>query len=139
MTEEARNDGLHPRHPGRGKPASLIELESSEGEPEAGGFMIFLPSGATKVVGWRQAQPIQPTLEAAKEFTAKVVDSLIKANTPESLNDVNSTNWTSVCAAVQRVILDWNGKIQARIGLRMAEALRESANAARMATPRRKH
>ena len=126
MTEEVRNDGLHPRHPGRGQPTSLIELESANRDPEVGGFMIHLPSGATKTVHWRTARPITPTLDAAKEYTAKVVDGLVRADTAEAWADVNGTNWTSVCAAVQRIILDWNSKIQVRIGERMAQLVRDS-------------
>lgn len=126
MTTEIRNDGLHQRHPGRGCNTSLIPLEAVNGDPEVGGFLVFLPSGATKVISWRQVKPITPTLEAAKEFTAKVVDTLLKANTPESLADIEGTNWTSVAAAVQRIILDWNDRIQVRIGARMAQLVRDS-------------
>lgn len=122
---DARNDGLHPRHPGRGS-CAVIELEGVN-EPEVGGALIFLPSGATKVISWRQAQPIRPTLDAAKEHTAKVVDSLLKAKTADALSDVNATNWTSVCAAVQRVILDWNDKIAGRIQDKLVQELRASA------------
>ena len=81
-----------------------------ENVPEIGGFMIFLPSGATKTVHWRQAKPITPTLDAAKDYTAKVVESLLKVD--QHHPDIAATNWTSVCAAVQRVILDWNDKVK---------------------------
>ncbi len=127
MTEEVRNDGLHPNHPGKGCNTTLIAVESVDGNPEMGGFLVFLPSGATKQVRWRQVRPIQPTLDAAKEFTTKLVDSLLKADTPEARADVNGTNWTSVAAAVQRIILDWNDGIQQRIGARMAQLVRDSA------------
>jgi hypothetical protein len=115
IDDAQRNDGLHPRHPGRGK-CSVIEIESADNEPEFGGFIIFLPSGSTKTVHWRQAKPIQPTLDAAKDFTAQIVESLMEQG---GSNDVGAVNWTSVAAAVQRVILDWNGKIVGKINSKM--------------------
>lgn len=116
---EERNDGLHQRHPGRGK-CAVIELESVDREPEIGGFMIFLPSGATKTVHWRSAKPLTPTLEAAKDYCARVVDSILKSNggRPEH-PDIANVNWTSVCAAVQRVIMDWNDKVTGAINAKM--------------------
>jgi hypothetical protein len=125
---DQRNDGLHPRHPGRGKPTSLIAAEAVDGTPEVGGFFIFLPSGATKTIAWRSLQPISPTLDAAKQYTAKIVESLMKANTAEARADVDATNWTSVVAAVQRIILDWNDRIQLRIGAKMAAEPRRSVH-----------
>lgn len=116
MSDE-RNDGLHPRHPGRGK-CAVIELESMDNEPEIGGFIIFLPSGTTKTVHWRQTKPITPTLEAAKQYTTRIVDSLLRAGAAGQA-DINDTNWTSVAAAIQRVILDWNDKIVTRINAKM--------------------
>lgn len=116
---DQRNDGLHPRHPGRGK-CAVIEVESAENDPEVGGFILFLPSGATKVVHWRCARPITPTLEAAQEHCTKVVDSMLKANGGHPDHpDIAHVNWTSVCAAVQRVILDWNDKITGAINAKM--------------------
>lgn len=117
MSDE-RNDGLHPRHPGRGK-CAVIELESMDNQPEIGGFIIFLPSGATKTVHWRETKPITPTLEAAKEYTTRIVDSLLKQGRGAGEADINGTNWTSVAAAIQRVILDWNDKIVTRINAKM--------------------
>lgn len=117
MTDE-RNDGLHPRHPGRGK-CAVIELESMDNEPEIGGFIIFLPSGMTKTVHWRGTKPITPTLEAAKEYTTRIVDSLLRQGRGAGEADINGTNWTSVAAAIQRVILDWNDKIVGRINAKM--------------------
>lgn len=125
---DQRNDGLHPRHPGRGKPTSLIAAEAVDDTPEVGGFFVFLPSGATKTIAWRSAQPITPTLEAAREWTTKIVEALLKANTAESAADIDATNWVSVVAAVQRIILDWNDRIQLRIGAKMAAELRRSVH-----------
>ena len=116
---DQRNDGLHPRHPGRGK-GSLIEVESDDGKPEIGGFIIFLPSGATKVVHWNSTKPITPTLDAAKQYATELVDSLLKQHGTVSCEDIQRTNWTSVAAAIQRIILDFNEKIVGRINAKMA-------------------
>ena len=97
---DQRNDGLAPGHPGRGKPTSLIRCESPSGDPEVGGFYVFFPSGATKTIGWRQPQPISPTLDAAKEFTAKIIESLQRDGSEAAISDFDTTNWTSVVAAV---------------------------------------
>lgn len=109
---------LHPRHPGRGKPTSLIAAESADGQAEVGGFVAFFPSGATKTVAWRSASPITPTLEAAKEYTAKLIETL-QADGLHS--DLDRTNWVSVAAAVQRCIMDFNTVLQVRIGAEMAK------------------
>jgi hypothetical protein len=111
---------LHPRHPGRGCSTSLICAEGDEAE--VGGFFVFFPSGATKQMAWRQVQPIQPTLEAAKTFTGKLIESLQSAG---QWDDLNATNWVSVCAAVQRIILDWNDSLQRRINVEMVRQLGE--------------
>lgn len=118
MSDE-RNDGLHPRHPGRGK-CAVIELESMDNQPEVGGFLIFLPSGSTKTVHWRSAKQITPTLEAAQDYAAKVVDSVLREhNGNRSHPDVANVNWTSVAAAVQRVIIDWNDKLSKAVNAKM--------------------
>lgn len=118
MSDDQRNDGLHPRHPGRGK-CAVIELESADGKVEDGGFLVFLPSGKTKVVPWRTAKPITPTLEASKKYATEVVDSIIKAEGIGS-PDIQRVNWTSVTAAIQRVIIDFNQKLVGAINTKMA-------------------
>lgn len=120
MTEDTRNDGLHPRHPGRGKPTSLIRLEGDK--VEQGGFLLFLPSGTTKVVAWHSPKPITPTLEAAKKYATEAVDSLIEQVGIEH-PDIQRTNWTSVTAAVQRIILDFNDRVSKAINDKMSRDL----------------
>ena len=120
MTDNQRNDGLHPRHPGRGK-TSLIELEGDK--IEQGGFLIFLPSGRTKVIAWTTAKPITPTIDACKDYTAKVLQQLIDGDTSEDRFDFDRVNWTSVAAAVQRIIMDFNDKLMAAINGKMAKDL----------------
>lgn len=107
---------MHERHPGIGCSTTLMPAEGDT--PEVGGFFLFLPSGKTVSLGWRQAKPIMPTLDAAKDFVASCVDFLQKGGHE---NDLRDTNWTSVTAAVQRIILDWNDRIATRISAKMAE------------------
>lgn len=117
MSDDQRNDGLHPRHPGRGK-CSLIELEGVD-EVECGGAMIFLPSGATKVIRWRTPKPITPTLEAAQKYASELADEIIRQH-GISHQDIQHVNWTSVCAALQRIIIDFNSKLHQAINTKMA-------------------
>lgn len=116
--EDQRNNGLHPRHPGVGCSTSIIAVEAMDGDPEIGGFLLFLPSGATKIVTWRQAKPIEPTLDAAKQYAGKLIETLYAARLDE---DIKATNWVSVTAAIQRIILDWNDRIKTRISIKMAD------------------
>jgi hypothetical protein len=76
-------------------------------------------------VHWRGTKPITPTLEAAKEYTTRVVDSLLKQGRGAGEADINGTNWTSVAAAIQRVILDWNDKIVGKINAKMVRDMVE--------------
>lgn len=110
------DEPLHPRHPGKGCSTSIIAAEAKDGDPEVGGFFIFFPSGSTKVIQWRQVRPIEPTLDAAKQFAAKLIEDLqAKGQT----GDIDRTNWASVTAAIQRVILDWNDTVKGAINAKM--------------------
>lgn len=120
MTADTRNNNLHPRHPGIGCATSLIRLEGDA--VEQGGFLLFLPSGATKVVGWRSPKPITPTLEAAKKYASEVVESLLQDGGIEN-PDIQRTNWVSVTAAVQRIILDFNDRVTQAINTKMSRDL----------------
>lgn len=125
---------LHPRHPGRGCTTSLIAAEGDEAEQ--GGVFLFFPSGATKVIGWRQVQPITPTLDAAKQYAAKVIEALQRDGLH---SDIDRTNWVSVTAAIQRIIMDWNDSIKVRIGTAWAREFREGMDPLRGAQPKRMH
>jgi hypothetical protein len=83
----------------------LYPAESVNSDTEIGGFVCVFPSGATKQVAWKSQAPIQDTLAAAKQYTASLIDHLVK----QGLNDdVGRTNWASCVAAIQKVISDWN-------------------------------
>jgi hypothetical protein len=88
---------------------NLIRLESDD--PHAAGVLIRFDSGLPdKVVQW-QTKPgelISPALDAAKQYTAAVIEDLVKENREA---DVRHTNWVSVAAAMHRIIRDFNGAL----------------------------
>ena len=77
-----------------------------------GGFIITFPSGLTKEVIWQSAVPAPDALRAAKEFTSGVLDQLLQEG---KTDDANRTNWASVTAAVQKIVLDFNAQCLARL------------------------
>ncbi len=82
-------------------------------DPETAGFIVEFPSGTRKSIAWKSQAPITPTLDAAKEYAAKLLAA--RSSEPGGMDDVNRTNWASVTAAVQRIISDWNDKTRARL------------------------
>jgi hypothetical protein len=97
---------------------NLIRLESDD--PHTAGVLIRFDSGAAKTVSWRADQVISPALDAAKEYTAAVIDALVKENREA---DVRNTNWVSVTAAMHKCIRDFNGKLHALENERHAATL----------------
>jgi hypothetical protein len=114
---------LHPRHPGVGRPTSLIRLEADQ--PEVGGVIYFFPSGATKICHWRGVRPIDNTLEMAKKLVTEVLDSLLKEGNSD---DIERTNVPSLVAASQRIVMDWNDKLRQAIGGRMTAEFGDGAS-----------
>lgn len=90
---------------------TIVRLESPE-LANVGGFAITFPSGACKSVSWKSEAPIQDTLAAAKEYAAAVLQTCLDER---RIDDAERTNWSSVTAAVQRVIQDWNQVQRARL------------------------
>jgi hypothetical protein len=76
-------------------------------DPTIGGFIITFPSGLTKEVIWQSQVPAPNALTAAKEFTTGVLDQLLQEGRHD---DANRTNWPSVVAAVQKMVLDFNAQ-----------------------------
>lgn len=76
-------------------------------DPTVGGFVITFPSGLHKEVIWQSAVPAPDPLRAAKEFTVGVLDQLLQEG---KTDDANRTNWASVTAAVQKMVIDFNAK-----------------------------
>jgi hypothetical protein len=87
---------------------NLTPLESDDAS--VAGFVIAFDSGVAKSVVWRSDRVISPALDAAKTYTAEVIDALMKDNREAELRD---TNWVSVCAAAHKLIRDFNGRIHA--------------------------
>ena len=96
---------------------NLYPADSKTLDPTVGGFIVTFDSGVTKSIGWRQFAPIEPTLEAAKQFTAKLIEALIA---DRCMHEVEGTNWASATAAVQKIIVDWNAGRRAAIGAQVA-------------------
>ena len=82
-------------------------------DPEVAGFVVEFPSGTRKSVAWRSPAPIVPALDAAKQYAAELLAT--RSSEPGGMDDVNRTNWASVTAAVQRIIMDWNDKTRERL------------------------
>lgn len=100
-----------PRHPGIGSPTSLIRCETDN--PNDFAAVFFFPSGAAKaIVAPTQGVPIEPTLDAAKEYVTGVIDTLLAAGLTE---DIERTNIASLVAATQRLIDDFNQALRNRI------------------------
>lgn len=116
---------LHPQHPGRGHATSVQRLESDT--PEIGGFILFFPSGHHLPVAWKTTSHITPTKEAALQYTGAAeqkLEDMARSDNPKvreaAIADIKSTNWVSVCAAVQKMIIDFNHELSQRISAKMA-------------------
>lgn len=70
------------------------------------------PSGHAINVHWDSGAPIYPTLDAAKEYAAKVLQTLLDTGRQD---DAERTNWASVTAAIQRIVSDFNDITSKRI------------------------
>jgi hypothetical protein len=87
-------------------------MESTTDDLAVGGFLVTFPSGAAKTIAWRSEAPIQDTLEASKEYTAKLINTMIGEG---KIDDIERTNVPSLVAAIQKMISDWNEKQRARL------------------------
>lgn len=76
-------------------------------DPTIAGFLITFPSGLSKEVIWQSAVPAPDPKRAAKEFAAGVLQQLIDEG---KTDDANRTNWPSVVAAVQHLVLEFNAR-----------------------------
>jgi hypothetical protein len=87
---------------------TLHRLEAANDDPFVCGVLLSFDSGTKKTFAWRQEQLVSPALEGAKLFTAQVIDALVKEGREA---DVRNTNWVSVCAAIHKIVRDWNGEV----------------------------
>jgi hypothetical protein len=92
--------------------AQLWPLESPE-HPLVGGFLVRFPSGHTQSIVWPATAPLHDTLQAAKETAARLLDGLLKGGL---IDDAERTNWASMTASIQALIVRWANKRRAHIG-----------------------
>ena len=85
---------------------NLAPLESDD--PTVAGFVVSFDTGVAKAVVWRSDKVISPALDAAKQYTANVLEQLMSEGREAEIRD---TNWVSVTAAARKLIRDFNGKI----------------------------
>lgn len=122
------NNVLHPRHPGKGQPTSLIALESDE--PSVGGVLFFFPSGSDVSFHWQQVTPVYPIDGAASQFCADVVRKMAEAaNDLERRGmhdkaaivraDINGTNWDSVVHGVALIIREFNARLTTAVAAKL--------------------
>lgn len=90
----------------------LWPAESTNADPNVGGFICRFPSGLVKSVAWRTGAPIMPTLDAAKTYAAQLIEALSRE---AKFDDMERTNWASAVAAIQKIISDWNDELRARL------------------------
>lgn len=83
---------------------TLIRLESPD-DPLVGGLAITYPSGACRSASWRALGPVGDSLGAAKQYAAALLQNCMDEG---RLDDAERTNWASVTAAVQRIVMDWS-------------------------------
>ena len=90
--------------------ATIHRLESNN--PRYGGVVIGFPSGYAIEMSWRSRYGIQPTIDAAKDYAAKALQTLIEQGKQD---DADRTNWVSVTAAIERHIKDFNDALRASL------------------------
>lgn len=76
---------------------------------DTGGVIITIDSGFMLSIAWRTQVPIEPTLEAAKQYASQIIQTLIDKR---RMSDVEATNWASATAAIQKCLQDWNDKLR---------------------------
>lgn len=89
---------------------NLQRLESDD--PHVGGALVTFDNGTRKTIRWQAKAPIVPTLGAAKQYTIQLVQQLLDEQKEAA---VRNTNWTSVTAAMQRIISDFNDKLRMKL------------------------
>lgn len=87
--------------------ADIYPASSTNGDPRIGGFVAVFPSGAKKVVAWAWGAPIlgDDRLDASKQYASALLADLLKDGLTD---DADRTNWASMTAAIQKIIVDWS-------------------------------
>lgn len=82
---------------------SLIRLEADD--PTIGGLAITYPSGACKSASWKSEAPITDPLAMSKQLAAKLLEDCLRER---RIDDAERTNWPSVTAAAQRIVMEFS-------------------------------
>ena len=86
-----------------------VKMRRLEADSKAmGGVLLEFPSKNSVMVSWNTSKPIDPTLEAAKEYAARVLQHLLDKGRND---DAERTNWPSVVAGIQHHIREFNAKL----------------------------
>lgn len=88
-------------------PCKIALAEDEGGNPDVFGIIVFLPHGGAKSAYQviKDDEYIGPSL--AKDFAIKLVEALLAENRNDDVRDIN---WSSVTAAIQKHMIDWNRK-----------------------------
>lgn len=87
--------------------ANLWRLEDPA-HPDVGGVLAEFPSGRRLQASWRHAERVD-ALATAKRVAAHLLDTLMRDGLAD---DADRTNWPSVVAAVQAIVMQWDAKRQ---------------------------
>ena len=98
-------------------------------DPNIGGFIAEFDSGIMKSIAWRSQAPIEPSIDAAKQYVSELLQCLIDER---HMHEVEGTNWASAAAAVQKIVVDWNEKTRARLRVGESEAIEQATRRARL-------
>ena len=86
--------------------AQLYRLDSAD--PRTGGVLAKFPSGKSKQIQWTAGEPIEPVNEAAKRYSALVLQQLLDEG---ATDDAERTNWASFAAAVSAILRAFNERL----------------------------
>lgn len=92
--------------PDRPMTLTIVPMESAESNPNVFGFLCVFPSG-TKFTVASVFPPGVVDVKMAKSFAARIVQGCLERGDHAS---VDGTNWASVTAMMQKLLLDFNNK-----------------------------
>jgi hypothetical protein len=95
----------------------MTELRRLEASPPAnpldGGALITYPSGHTQQLHWHSdGRLILPTRDAAKQYAISALQKLLDERRTD---DAERTNWPSLIAALERILIDFNEILRAHL------------------------
>ena len=91
----------------------MPDLHRLEGAtPYAGGALIVWPSKYAKEIAWHSATGIRDAQAFAKAQAASLLDELMREGKGD---EANGTNWPSLVAALQRIVVEFNERLRAHL------------------------